>query len=1039
MSEASNQTQKGKKQQPIGNPFPGLRPFSIDESHLFFGREGQSEEVLKKLADNRFVAVIGASGSGKSSLIYCGLVPVLYGGFITQAGSRWNIITSRPGNDPIHNLAESFVNKQSEDIEDPGVQVSMTKAILYRSSFGLVECVKQLKLSQDENILILIDQFEELFRFKASREDPLTFNESEAFVKLLVEAIEQREVPIYVVLTMRSDFIGECSQFQELTEEINNSNYLVPQMTREDFKAAIEGPVAVGGATIEKALVQQLLNEVGDDPDQLPILQHSLMRTWEYWKQLNDPDKPISLSDYEAIGKMEKALSEHANEAFDELNASGKRVCESMFKTLTEKGTDNRGIRHPTRVEVLATISKSSVEEVIDVVEKYRATGRSFLAPAPQVPLNKDSVIDLSHESLMRIWNKLKVWVEEESHAIQMYTRLAEASKMYQEGKTGLWRPPDLQLALNWKKKQQPTLTWAERYNPAFERAMVYLETSEKEFVAEEENKIRMQKRALKRTRITAVILGTAAIISLGFMLFAVIQQREAEKQRQIAEDRRIEADEQRDRADEKTQEALDNMTEAQKQQMIANRNKATADSNAQIAFANEQEALRQKELATSNEARAVEGEKRATLNAEEARRQESEARRQEQLAYQNRLLSIAQAMSVKSLQVDQDLDLKRLLAYQAYLFNQEYQGIPHNADVYLGLYNALKVTNQQSYKVFRGHEDQVNSIQFVPGSSEFYSADSEGKLLHFNLNNPERNYMTISDSGTVIEEISISPDGRWLACATWSGIRMYDLSSGRTPVKTLEGHSGNVLTVTFLPDSRTLLTSGIDKKLLLWNIASGTNSTVSNQQTIIQDIAVSPRGDRVAAATKEGKLLLWNPVNRSFGDPEIVFEEVRNPVSSVCLSHDGSVLVSGDKKGNVKIYDIAQKKLIQTLRGHTAQIEEVQYSPDDRQLVSVGRDGTIQIWETGNLFDQPIVIKDSEGWVFSVAFSPDGKSFIAGSNGRDKLVARPTRSADMAANMCILIDRNFSLQEWNNYVGEDIDYVETCNVAAASQSVNNQ
>jgi len=1039
MSEASNQTQKGKKQQPIGNPFPGLRPFSIDESHLFFGREGQSEEVLKKLAESRFVAVIGASGSGKSSLIYCGLVPILYGGFITQAGSRWNIITSRPGNDPIHNLAESFVNKQSEDIEDPGVQVSMTKAILYRSSFGLVECVKQLKLSQDENILILIDQFEELFRFKASREDPLTFNESEAFVKLLVEAIEQREVPIYVVLTMRSDFIGECSQFQELTEEINNSNYLVPQMTREDFRAAIEGPVAVGGATIEKALVQQLLNEVGDDPDQLPILQHSLMRTWEYWKQLNDPDKPISLSDYEAIGKMEKALSEHANEAFDELNASGKRVCESMFKTLTEKGTDNRGIRHPTRVEVLATISKSSVEEVIDVVEKYRATGRSFLAPAPQVLLNNDSVIDLSHESLMRIWNKLKVWVEEESHAIQMYTRLAEASKMYQEGRTGLWRPPDLQLALNWKKKQQPTLTWAERYNPAFERAMVYLETSEKEFVAEEENKIRMQKRALRRTRITAVILGTAAIISLGFMLFAVIQQREAEKQRQIAEDRRIEADEQRTIAEEKTQEALDNMTEAQKQQMIANRNKAAADSNAQVAFANEQEANLQRNLALTNEQRAVENERDAISNAEEANRQRQAAELASDAAYRNRLLSIAQAMSVKSIQVDQDLDLKSLLAYQAYLFNQEYLGIPHNADVYLGLYNALKVINQRSYKVFPGHEDQVNSIQFVPGSSEFYSADSEGKLLHFNLSNPQRNYTTISDSGTVIEELSISPDGRWLACATWSGIRLYDLSSRGTNMKTLKGHVGNVLSVIFLPDSRNMITSGIDKKLLLWNIGSEISTAIPNQQTTIQDLAVSFNGQILAAATKEGKLLVWYPNNRIFGEPELIYEEARNPVSAVCFSHDGSVLVSGDKRGNVKIWDVNQKALIQTLRGHVAQIEEVQYSPNDSQLASVGRDGTIQIWETANLFDQPIVIQDSEGWVFSVAFSPDGKSFIAGSSGRDKLVARPTRSADMAAGMCSFIDRNFSIQEWNNYVGEDIDYVETCKMTTTTQSDINE
>ena len=147
-----------------------------------------------------------------------------------------------------------------------------------------------------------------------------------------------------------------------------------------------------------------------------------------------------------------------------------------------------------------------------------------------------DSIIDLSHESLMRIWDRLKLWVEEESIAVQMYMRLSEAAALYQAGKTGLWRPPDLQLALNWRKEKQPTLTWAQRYEPAFERTMVYLETSEKEFIAEEQNKIRLQKRALRRSRIFAIVLGSAAIISLGFMVWAIMMQIDATKQKENAE-----------------------------------------------------------------------------------------------------------------------------------------------------------------------------------------------------------------------------------------------------------------------------------------------------------------------------------------------------------------------------------------------------------------------------------------------------------------------------------------------------------------------
>ncbi len=362
----------------IVNPFPGLRPFGIEESHLFFGREGQSEDVLIRLSKNRFVAVIGPSGTGKSSLIYCGLVPILYGGFIASAGSKWRIIVSRPGSSPIDNLAEAIVKNSAseESVEDRQLKKSFYSALLHRSSLGLIESLCHLPNSGGENILLLVDQFEELFRYRISHKGQETFNESVAFVKLLVEAVNQTEMPVYVVLTMRSDFIGECAQFQELTTLINKSNYLIPQMTRNDFRDAILGPVAVGNAAIEPSLVQELLNDMGDNPDQLPILQHAMMRTWDYWLKNSSKDKPVGINDYEAIGKMEKALSEHANEAFDELNEEGKRICEVLFKTITEKGSDNRGVRRPTRLGDIAEIAMAKVEDVITVIEKFRVSGQ---------------------------------------------------------------------------------------------------------------------------------------------------------------------------------------------------------------------------------------------------------------------------------------------------------------------------------------------------------------------------------------------------------------------------------------------------------------------------------------------------------------------------------------------------------------------------------------------------------------------------------------------------------------------------------------
>ncbi|HYG17886.1 MAG TPA: High-affnity carbon uptake protein Hat/HatR, partial [Ohtaekwangia sp.] len=523
----------------VSNPFPGLRPFKIEESHLFFGREGQSDEVLLKLSKNRFVGVIGPSGSGKSSFIYCGVMPILYGGFLTDASPNWEVIVTRPGAGPIDNLAEALLKNNPDYVnaiaEEKKIKRTIFSTLLRSSSLGLVEAVEQSRKEADVNYLILVDQFEELFRFKDSH-DANSVNETLAFVNLLMEAVNYPDAPIYVAITMRSDFIGDCAQFPELTRKINDSHYLIPQLTRDQKRKAIEGPMAVGGANISSRLVQQLLNDLGDNPDQLPILQHALMRTWSYWAQYRDFDEEaVDLKHYEAIGTMSEALSQHANEAYDELTEDQKRVCEMMFKALTEKRGENFGIRRPTKLNEIAAIADASEEEVVEVIDKFREQGRSLLTPGPGINITSKSIVDISHESLMRIWVRLKNWVDDEGEAVQMYSRLAEAAAMHQVGKAGLWRPPDLQLALNWQAKHKPTLVWGQRYNPAFERTMIFLEYSRKEWETEQRIKELEQKRKLKRARIIALVLGTAVVICLLFLMYAFVQKAEAEKQEKKA------------------------------------------------------------------------------------------------------------------------------------------------------------------------------------------------------------------------------------------------------------------------------------------------------------------------------------------------------------------------------------------------------------------------------------------------------------------------------------------------------------------------
>ena len=726
------------------NPFPGLRPFTIDESHLFFGREGQSDEILGMLSDHKFCSVIGASGSGKSSLMFCGLIPILYGGFISQAGSSWRVITTRPGHEPINNLASAIVEstqKESEDEEDIFVRKTIASTVLRSSSRGLVEAIKQLNMP-NENVLVLVDQFEELFRFKRSGVTGDTLNESEAFVKLLLEATEQSEVSIYVVTTMRSDFIGDCAQFPNLTKKINDSHYLIPQMTRDDVQQAIVGPIAVGGGKISSNLVQELLNDVGDNQDQLPILQHALMRTWNSWTDDLNAEDEITIDHYESIGKLEKALSLHANEAYDELSENGKLICEQLFKSLTEKGADNRGIRHPTSVSFLSEISKSSFDDVREVVDAFRKQGRSFLTPSYENKLESNSIIDISHESLMRIWDRLKVWVEEESEAVQIYLRISEAAANYQLGKASLWRPPDLQLAINWREKKKPTLRWGERFDPAFERAMVFLDTSQTEYELEEENKIKRQKAEVRRSRIVAIVLGTAAVIALFLTLFAFVQMQEAEKQTLAAEVQKQEAVKQSEIAEQQRLVAIEKEKEAIKQKELAEIEKEKADKATLLALEQKDIAERQTFIAQIKTKEALEAKREAdeqkTLaeqSAKEALEQKAIAEEANEKALSLRMLSIAKAMAIKSTTIERDTIQKALVAYQAYKFNEKYGGRKQDGDVYSGLYYTLKALNEEEYNSLNGHEDAVKSMVYA--GDKLYTSGSDGKILSWNVTAP--------------------------------------------------------------------------------------------------------------------------------------------------------------------------------------------------------------------------------------------------------------------------------------------------------------
>ena len=514
------------------NPFPGLRPFGEEDDYLFFGREQDVDALLKRLRSNRFLAVIGWSGSGKSSLVQSGVIPALHGGYMVHAGSSWRVAIMHPGADPIGNLSDALRQHLAvpESAEEAATSRILIETTLRRSNLGLADCIRQARLPAGENFVLVVDQFEELFRFKRSRANSLAGDEAVAFVKRLLSAASQQDVAVYVVITMRSDFIGDCMEYPGLPEAINEGAYLVPRMTRSQLRFAISGPVAVGGGEISARLVTRLLNEVGDDPDQLPVLQHALMRTWDCWMSDHAPGEPMDLRHYGAIGTMREALSRHAEEAYAFLaSARARGIAEKLFKALTDTASDVRGIRRATSVADLAEIAVADQSEVCAVVDCFRMAGRSFLMPPAEVALTSATIVDISHESLMRGWDRLLDWAKDERRACETYLQLAQAAARHEEGIAGLWRDPELQLALTWRENTGPTKAWAREHAPAFEQTMRFLDLSKAQRDLEIAEKKRLRR---NKWRVAAAVGAVLLVLTLG----ASVQEFRAKKAQQLAE-----------------------------------------------------------------------------------------------------------------------------------------------------------------------------------------------------------------------------------------------------------------------------------------------------------------------------------------------------------------------------------------------------------------------------------------------------------------------------------------------------------------------
>ena len=515
------------------NPYVGLRPFDTHESLLFFGRNDQILELLQRLHQHHFVAVIGSSGSGKSSLLRAGVIPALKAGYLVDDSDHWLISIMKPGHSPLYNLAKAILQQLAPKSKNAEITLLAEKI----KEEGADALLRLFELSQKEiytNFFLLIDQFEELFRFALEQDEVAKKDEAIDFVNIILELSGQTQIPIFVVLTMRSDFIGDCVQFRGLPEAMNQSLFLVPKLSRMQLKMAIEGPAKLYGGKLNSTLTSHLLNAIGKVNDELPLLQHALMRIWDH--EINvDKSGELDLADFKYIGGIEMALSNHADEALREMDKASFAITKTLFQALTTIDEHGRKIRRPVSLAQLVKLTAASEKQLMQIIDRFITGKRSFLV-VNEDPDTNDKIIDISHESLIRQWQRLDRWVDEEGEAASIYERLTRASALNRQDKKDLLTGSELQNFLDWYHKFKPTEIWANRYRSGFKESIAYLQNSEKEQLrllemeGTRKRKVKFLIRAIAGLMLLLVILGATASLYLKENNEKLVQTDEAYK-----------------------------------------------------------------------------------------------------------------------------------------------------------------------------------------------------------------------------------------------------------------------------------------------------------------------------------------------------------------------------------------------------------------------------------------------------------------------------------------------------------------------------
>jgi energy-coupling factor transporter ATP-binding protein EcfA2 len=477
-------------------PYPGLRPFEPDEWLIFFGREAMIDELIDRLAQHRFVLIHGASGSGKSSLVRAGVLPKLARQHLRH-GAPWLTCAMRPSGGPLWNLAAEFAR-----LEGRGQDIARITDIirqLNRRGATLSQVVGSLDGLAGKRLCLLVDQFEEIFRFEreTSRE------ETELFIELLIGEISQeqegseqidpasalasveRTTNLHIVITMRSEFLGECARFDHFAEAINRVQYLVPRLTPAGLMRAIRQPAQLYGGEVTAELAERLIADVRGKLDELPLIQHGLMLFWHQCTETQTNGKIIlDAAMLDNVGNLAQLLSGHADRVMQAASPSEllRFAVARLFRSLTDINADGQAIRRPQSFRDLVAVCGIPEDALRGILDAFRAEGVSFITPYAPAAITEATIIDISHESLIRSWHAIadpqNGWLRDEFEDGLVWRSLLLEAKEFARNRKRVLSPATATERGKWLAKQTPV--WGDRYGGSWGLVDQLLQASRK-------------------------------------------------------------------------------------------------------------------------------------------------------------------------------------------------------------------------------------------------------------------------------------------------------------------------------------------------------------------------------------------------------------------------------------------------------------------------------------------------------------------------------------------------------------------------------